>query len=158
MTPDSFHREMAAWLVGQGVVLLTLVAGLLRWLLGREEERLLSKVSEVVTRAVTSHEQDSKAHRALVDEWEVRRDRRLDVIIANVGDTIAAKLRAAMGDALATHNKDQHAHPEGSEHRLLPLHQLIDKLNARLDGIEGKLDHLVTEHQWIAGRCRDGGK
>lgn len=148
MTPEGFHREMAVWLIGQGLALIGLLAGLVRWLLSREEDRLLAKMSEAWSGALKAHDSDERAHRVSQDAWELRRDKRLDAILLHVGDQIGSKLKDALAGSIASHSSDPYAHMVVSA-----------RLDERLRSLEGKLDHLITEHSLIAGRCRgDGGK
>ena len=146
MTPDGFHREMVAWLIGQGLVLVSLVAGLVRWLLSREEERILGKMQSTVNEGFTRHNGDATAHAQLVQCWEDRRDRRLDSVLLHVGDSLAGKLKDAMIETMTKHNADPHAHPEGVTSRINPVLEEVRALRRDISALHDVvLTHVAQE-------------
>lgn len=163
MTPEAFHSEMAKWLLGQGLALLVLVTGIVRWLLGREEERLLDKTATLLGTLMDKHDGEPRCHRAMVDAWEISRERAL----AKTLDVATSALKAAVVDTLVSHNRDPWAHPEGSENRIGPLRASIDKLHeaisaldkrlAGLDGFISEMRTLKAEHDEIVRRANGDG-
>lgn len=159
MTPEAFHAEMAKWLLGQGLALLVLVTGIVRLLLGREEERLLDKTAALLKTLLGKHDEEPRCHRAMVEAWEVSRERAL----AKSLDVVTSSVKAAVVDALVAHNRDPWAHPEGSETRIAPLKQAIERMHetmtsldkrlAGLDSFIGEMKELKAEHDAILKRA-----
>ena len=52
----------------------------------------------------------------------------------------------AIAAAITHHDRDEFAHPAASEHNHHPMQEQLDDIGA-------KLDRLVAEHDFIAGRC-----
>lgn len=108
------------------------------------------------------HSADPRAHRALVEAWENAHERSLTKSI----DGVTPTLKAAVVDALVTHNRDPWAHPEGSENRIAPLKQAIEKmhetmaaLDKRLAGLDSficEMKELKAEHDAILKRAASG--
>jgi hypothetical protein len=138
VTPEAFHAEMAKWLLGQGLALLVLVTGIVRWLLGREEERLLDKTATLLGTLMDEHDGEPRCHRAMVDAWEISRERAL----AKSLDVATSALKVAVVDALVAHNRDPWAHPEGSENRIGPLRASIDRLHETIGALDRRLAGL----------------
>lgn len=157
---DPAHVELLRWFFATVFGVIATVATLfwfvMKHLITLEEANLLKQLQESIQKGIEAHNENGRAHAMLVENWDLRRERRLE----EYADRITVKVREAMTGAIQAHNADIHAHVPAHEHSLAPVQASIDKLGDRLDTIDQKLDALREERQVpvYADRSNTGGR
>lgn len=139
------------------------IAGWAKWSIHQVAKEAAREEMGRTGKMLDDHDASPHAHRALVEAWETARERALTKSM----DVMAAALKAAVVDALVSHNRDPWAHPEGSETRIAPLradiaksHEVIVSIEKRLAGLDWMLESLAElkhEHDEIVRRGHDNG-
>ena len=138
------------------------IAGWAKWSIHQVAKEAAREEMGRMGKLLDDHDGNSRAHRALVEAWEGAREHAL----AKSMDLMTSTLKAAVVEALASHNRDPWAHPEGSENRIAPLKHAIEKMHetmvtldkrlAGLDGFIGEMHELKREHDDILRKASGG--
>ncbi len=142
MQPE--HVSIVTVIQAIGTLVSLGIAGWAKWSIHQVAREAAREETGMVGKRLNDHDADPRAHRALVEAWEASRERAL----AKTMDVVAGTLKAALVDALVTHNRDPWAHPEGSENRIGPLRASIDRLHETIGALDKRLaglDGFVAE-------------
>lgn len=164
MNPSApVHIDLVSLIQAIGTLVSLGIAGWAKWSIHQVAKEAAREEMGRMGKLLDDHDGNSRAHRALVEAWEGARERAL----AKSMDLMTSTLKAAVVEALASHNRDPWAHPEGAENRIAPLKQAIERMHdtlatldkrlAGLDGFIAEMKELKHEHDEILKRAGGDG-
>lgn len=162
MNPSApVHIDLVSLIQAIGTLVSLGIAGWAKWSIHQVAKEAAREEMGRMGKLLDDHDGNSRAHRALVEAWEGAREKAL----VKSMDALGATLKSAVIEALVSHNRDPWAHPEGSENRIAPLKQAIEKIHetmvildkrlAGLDGFIAEMRELKREHDDIIKRAAD---
>lgn len=156
------HVSIVTLVQAIGTLVSLGIAGWAKWSIHQVAKEAAREEMGRMGKMLDDHDANARSHRALVEAWENARE----LSLTKSMEVVTSTLKAAVVDALVAHNRDPWAHPEGSENRIAPLKQAIEKMHetmaaldkrlAGLDSFIGEMKELKAEHDAILKRAASG--